>query len=286
MENRKRIVMIKDSPSHPCGSETTCYDKSKNVRSVNAMRNYLLVGSMMMVCMGLFLSGCHSQNEKTDVVSETTEERLATSRDTEILVENEQKSQSKETVKENEVKVVVEASKESLSTTKVVPTEAGVKSTETVPSTSNKEEQQKVEQETPKAPEPPKSELPKPEPVQPEPPKIEEPEPVEPEAPKPVEPKPEVPKPVEPKPEALVSFDVSPYVSYANSYAQSIGLATGTPVTDCWDNPISANAGKQNIKGDIQSRLNRYKNVDECTGVWIWTTKQSESDYLIYIGYY
>ncbi len=99
------------------------------------------------------------------------------------------------------------------------------------------------------------------------------------------EPKQEIPKKEPPK-EQPQTFDVTPYVNYANEYARSIGLATGTVATECWDNPISANAGKKNIKSDIASRLNRYKNDEGCEGVWIWTVKESDSDYLIYIGYY
>lgn len=60
----------------------------------------------------------------------------------------------------------------------------------------------------------------------------------------------------------IETFDVSPYISQAQSYAQSIGLQLDSSAVDCWDNPISANAHKANISGDIQSRLNRYKNVE------------------------
>lgn len=89
------------------------------------------------------------------------------------------------------------------------------------------------------------------------------------------------------EPEPVVeTFDVSPYISQAQSYAQSIGLQLDSSAVDCWDNPISANAHKANISGDIQSRLNRYKNAEGCTGVWIWPEKISESEYDIYIGYY
>ena len=39
------------------------------------------------------------------------------------------------------------------------------------------------------------------------------------------------------------------------------------------------------IKSDIESRLNRYKNSEGFTAVWIWTEKLSDTEYSIYIGY-
>ena len=99
------------------------------------------------------------------------------------------------------------------------------------------------------------------------------------------------PKPTE-KPKELKStespnqtFDVSEYVSYAKSYAQSIGLELDSTATECWDNPITANSRRTGIKDDIKSRLNRYKNVEGFTAVWIWAEKVSDTEYEIYIGY-
>ena len=94
-------------------------------------------------------------------------------------------------------------------------------------------------------------------------------------------------KPTKPKPteEAKPSFDVNPYLSYAKSYAQSIGLELDSTATDCWDNPITANAKRTGIKDDIQSRLNRYKKVEGFTAVWVWAEKVSDTEYEIYIGY-
>ena len=105
--------------------------------------------------------------------------------------------------------------------------------------------------------------------------------------------KPETPKvteevkPTKPKPteEVKPSFDVNSYVNYAKSYAQSIGLELDSTATDCWDNPITANAKRTGIKDDIQSRLNRYKNVEGFTAVWVWVEKVSDTEYEIYIGY-
>ena len=99
--------------------------------------------------------------------------------------------------------------------------------------------------------------------------------------PKPTE-KPKEPKPTEPPKQ---TFDVSEYVSYAKSYAQSIGLELDSTATECWDNPISANPNRSGIKSDIESRLNRYRNSEGFTAVWIWTEKLSDTEYNIYIGY-
>lgn len=80
-------------------------------------------------------------------------------------------------------------------------------------------------------------------------------------------------------------FDISYWISYAQDYAQSIGLTLDETATECWDNPISANANNKNIGADIESRLNRYKNVDGFTSVWIWAELISDTQYEIYIGY-
>ena len=88
-----------------------------------------------------------------------------------------------------------------------------------------------------------------------------------------------------PKEEVKPSFDVNSSVNYAKSYAQSIGLKLDSTATDCWDNPITANAKRTGIKDDIQSRLNRYKNVEGFTAVWVWAEKVSDTEYEIYIGY-
>ena len=51
-------------------------------------------------------------------------------------------------------------------------------------------------------------------------------------------------------------FDISYWISYAQNYAKSIGLIIDETATECWDNPISANANIKNIGADIESRLN------------------------------
>ena len=80
-------------------------------------------------------------------------------------------------------------------------------------------------------------------------------------------------------------FDISYWISYAQNYAKSIGLIIDETATECWDNPISANANIKNIGADIESRLNRYKNVEGSTSVWIWAEKLSDTQYELYIGY-
>jgi hypothetical protein len=85
--------------------------------------------------------------------------------------------------------------------------------------------------------------------------------------------------------EQIEEFDISYWISYAQKYAQSIGLTLDETATECWDNPISANANNENIGADIESRLNRYKNVDGFTSVWIWAELISDTQYEIYIGY-
>ena len=84
--------------------------------------------------------------------------------------------------------------------------------------------------------------------------------------------------------EQIEKFDISYWISYAQNYAQSIGFTLEKTATESWDNPISANANSKNIGADIESRLNRYKNVDGFTSVWIWAEKVSDTQYELYIG--
>ena len=85
--------------------------------------------------------------------------------------------------------------------------------------------------------------------------------------------------------EQIEEFDINYWISYAQNYAQSIGLTLDETATECWDNPISANANNKNIGDDIESRLNRYKNIEGFTSVWIWAEKISDTQYELYIGY-
>ena len=85
--------------------------------------------------------------------------------------------------------------------------------------------------------------------------------------------------------EQIEEFDISYWISYAQNYAKSIGFTLDETATECWDNPISANANNKNIGDDIESRLNRYKNIEGFTSVWIWAEKLSDTQYEFYIGY-
>ena len=85
--------------------------------------------------------------------------------------------------------------------------------------------------------------------------------------------------------EQIEEFDINYWISYAQNYAQSIGLTLDETATECWDNPISANANNKNIGSDIEGRLNRYKNIEGFTFVWIWAEKISDAQYELYIGY-
>ncbi|MBQ2970961.1 MAG: hypothetical protein IJE16_00250 [Ruminococcus sp.] len=91
------------------------------------------------------------------------------------------------------------------------------------------------------------------------------------------------PKPTEAKKEP--SVNISYYVGYAQSYASNVGLSLDSSAVDCWDNPISVNANRSGIESDIMSRLNRYRNIEGFTSVWIWYEQISSSEYNLYIGY-
>lgn len=99
---------------------------------------------------------------------------------------------------------------------------------------------------------------------------------------KPAEPAPQEPEPTQP---AQPEFDVSYWVSYAKSYAQSIGLELESSAVDCWDNPITAGDHSSCLQRDIESRLNRYSRDEDITDVWIWAEKSSDGSYDLYIGY-
>lgn len=130
-----------------------------------------------------------------------------------------------------------------------------------------------------------------PEPRQTEPPKPEEPkptQPVQPQTPAPAETAPAEPKPPviqlseEPKePE----FNIDYWISFAKSYAVSIGLDLSPDAVECWDNPIIAGAHSKYLERDIKDCLNCYKNIEGFTGVWIWAEPDGKGAYKLYIGY-
>ena len=80
-------------------------------------------------------------------------------------------------------------------------------------------------------------------------------------------------------------FDISYWISFAKSYAESVGLTLNSEAVYCWDNPIDADAGCIYLERDIQSRLNRYAADTDITDVWVWYESVSAGSYLIYIGY-
>ena len=81
------------------------------------------------------------------------------------------------------------------------------------------------------------------------------------------------------------AFDISYWISFAKSYAESVGLTLNSEAVYCWDNPIDADAGCIYLERDIQSRLNRYAVDADITDVWVWYEPVSAGSYLIYIGY-
>lgn len=101
---------------------------------------------------------------------------------------------------------------------------------------------------------------------------------------------PPAPTPVPPAltPEPVIeepSFDIGYWISYAQSYAQGLGLRLESSVVDCWDNPIGAGPHSTCLERDISSRLNRYANDPDITDVWIWYESTGGNCYDIYIGY-
>lgn len=115
------------------------------------------------------------------------------------------------------------------------------------------------------------------------PPETEPPAPPASEAPKPTEQsqptEPPTQEPTEP------AFDIGHWISFAKSYAESVGLTLNSGAVYCWDNPIDADSGCIYLERDIQSRLNRYAADEDITDVWIWYESVTANSYCIYIGY-
>lgn len=85
----------------------------------------------------------------------------------------------------------------------------------------------------------------------------------------------------QPEPE----FEISYWITFAKTYAQSIGLNLDAAAVDCWDNPISAGAHCIYLERDIKNRLNRYNADEDITDVWIWAVDLGNASYDLYIGY-
>ena len=79
--------------------------------------------------------------------------------------------------------------------------------------------------------------------------------------------------------------DINYYVDYAKNYALNIGLTYDVEATECWDNPISITSKTTSTITNIESRLNRYKNLEGFESVCIWYEKRGKNDYDLYIGY-
>ena len=142
-----------------------------------------------------------------------------------------------------------------------------------------------AQSEQPRETHPPRqTETPKPEESKPKPP-----QPVQTQTPAPKEPAPAEPEPsVEPPQESAEikpEFNIDDWISFAKSYAVSVGLRLESSAVDCWDNPITAGAHSSCLQRDIESRLNRYSRDEDITDVWIWAQIRSDGSYDLYIGY-
>ncbi len=124
------------------------------------------------------------------------------------------------------------------------------------------------------------------EPQQPQEPPAAQTQPPAPPEPEPAPAEPE-PLPTEPEPTqpAQPEFDVSYWVSYAKSYAQSIGLELDSEAVSCWDNPIIASANSKYLERDLCGMLDKYSRDTDITAVWIWAEPRTDASWDIYIGY-
>lgn len=225
------------------------------------MKNRLI--PCVLACLMIFLVGCNGNTAKEAAQEITKTETSFPAGNTETNSQEDTAEEPESTAVQEETPITAEESKstaESQTVTTVQTKSAEDKTAETPATEKPKAEPPKqttTQAETEKQPEQPKEQTT-------------------------AEQKPAEPKPTEPPKQ---TFDVSPYVSYAKEYAVSIGLSLDSTATECWDNPISANPNRSDIKSDIESRLNRYKNSEGFTAVWIWTEKLSDTEYNLYIGY-
>lgn len=89
----------------------------------------------------------------------------------------------------------------------------------------------------------------------------------------------------EPESEPEPAFDIDYWIAYAKQCAVDHGLNLDPTATDCWDNPITANASCIYLERDLNARMNRYASMEDVTDVWIWYEDLGDERYLIYIGY-
>ena len=120
-------------------------------------------------------------------------------------------------------------------------------------------------------------------PKQTEPPKVTEPPESKPdETPKSVDSTPtETAKPESAGPQ----FDINYWIEFARKYAENIGLAINPEAVSCWDNPIIAGPNSKYLERDIKARMNRYKNVEGFTDIWVWAEPDENDNYRLFIGY-
>ncbi len=88
------------------------------------------------------------------------------------------------------------------------------------------------------------------------------------------------------KPESAgPQFDINYWIEFARKYAESIGLAIDPEAVSCWDNPIIAGPDSKYLERDIKTRMNRYKNVEGFTDIWVWAEPDGSGNYRLFIGY-
>ena len=92
-------------------------------------------------------------------------------------------------------------------------------------------------------------------------------------------------EPAQPEPTPQPEFDVEYWVSFAQSYAESIGLELDGSAIGCWDTPIVAGSHCLYLERDITNRLTRYKEGGDISKVWIWSEPREDGSYNLYIGY-
>lgn len=130
---------------------------------------------------------------------------------------------------------------------------------------------------------PAETELPTAPPKQTEPPKVTEPPESKPtESLKSVDSSPtetEKPEPADPQ------FDINYWIEFARKYAESIGLVIDPEAVSCWDNPIIAGPNSKYLERDIKTRMNRYKNIEGFTDIWVWAEPDGSGNYRLFIGY-
>ena len=80
-------------------------------------------------------------------------------------------------------------------------------------------------------------------------------------------------------------FDIDYWISFAKSYAESIGLALDSGAVYCWDNPIAAGSQCKYTERDIKGYLSRYAKDPDITDVWIWYEQTGTGSFEVYIGY-